>query len=563
MQAEVRSVVKKSEALSRGIIIVGMILIAVICLPLARSIENDFLDKLLNFIRTFIYMGLLTAWGVSVHDRVVQTEARRYLFVVSVLMVCWLAVREFKWRFILQPDMIRYLWYSYYIPILLIPMFALFVAMSLGKSAGYRRPGWTNILYIPTIALIGAVLSNDLHQTVIRFPQDAAVWSEKDYSYGPVFWILLGWGVFCALSTFVIMVTKSRIPNTGKVLWLPLLPIGIAVLQIVLYVTRVRFAIWVPRDLAVFDCLVFTAFFEGCIAVDLIQTNTRYRDLFDVTKGLSVQIVDEDYEVRYTAIDVKPIEKEMMQAAEKAPMMLENGKQLHNMPVNGGHVIWTEDISEILMLRETLKDRQEELTERNGLLQLEYEREKEHGRVREQNRLYDLLQNATQEQIDQINRLTENYKAANDSVVKKRILAHILLLGSYIKRRKDFVLSMYEEPDMPEGKLSSALDESCRAMHAYGIKGGFLVRTGMERIDGKLLTLFYDFFEDVLEAVLEEANYLSVRVTTVAGTLRVSILTDVCTGHDLQFCQKYPEALIYNEEDGIQFILCPKGGAAK
>ena len=54
MQAEVRSVVKKSEALSRGIIIVGMILIAVICLPLARSIENDFLDKLLNFIRTFI-----------------------------------------------------------------------------------------------------------------------------------------------------------------------------------------------------------------------------------------------------------------------------------------------------------------------------------------------------------------------------------------------------------------------------------------------------------------------------------------------------------------------------
>ena len=82
--------------------------------------------------------------------------------------------------------------------------------------------------------------------------------------------------------------------------------------------------------------------------------------------------------------------------------MLSEGKQLQNMSNTGGHVIWTEDISEQLFLRRKLKELQEELKERNTLLKLEYEYKNKWQVIEEQNRMYDILVKATQKQIDKI-----------------------------------------------------------------------------------------------------------------------------------------------------------------
>lgn len=537
-----------------------LIAIAICCRPIARRIDNEFVDKLLNFIRTFIYLGLFATWGISARRRVIQVEVRRWLLAVSVLMVSWIAVREFKWRFVMRPDLIRYLWYSYYIPILMIPLFALFVAMSLGRSADYRLPKWTELFWVPTLFMICTVLSNDLHQAVFRFPEAAVAWTEQEYTYGPLFWAAFGWGMLCAVSSFGIMIVRARIPKTGKRLWLPVLPVALAVCQILLSVARVPVISQLGSDLAVFDCLVYTAFFECCIACGLIQSNTRYGDLFRAAGDISMQIVDEDYIVRYAADSADTIPQGVMEAAEKEPVMWRGGRRVHSMQINGGHAVWAEDLSEILALREQLQDRQEELTERNALLHLEYEREKEHRIIEEQNRLYDLLQNETQEQIDHIQRLATNYRSAETDDDRRYILAHILILGCFVKRRKDFVLSMYEEPNVTEGKLTSAFAESFRALKAYGIQGGFLIRTGTEHIPGRIAVRIYDFFEDVAESILDQGRYLNARILPVDGALRVSILTDgIVAEKCASVKERYPDAWIVDEEDGTEFILWPEG----
>ena len=539
----------------------ALIAAAVFCRRIPYLSGNALLGQLANYLRVFLYLGLFALWGVSARHRVMQAQVRRCLVLVAALMVFWLTVRELRWHLVRSADVQRWLWYLYYVPLLLIPLLALPVSMSLGKPERYRLPRWTSALYLIAAALIALVLTNDLHGWMFAFPAQSGMQTNLDYRYGPLYYVVSGFVLLCALSALAFMLTKCRVPRTGTILWLPLLPFAAAVVYAVLYFLRVPFVVNALGDLAVVFCLSFTAFFECCIDCGLIRSNTRYFDLFRAFAGSSAQITDEDYAVRYAARGAEPIPRETMIAAQDAPVILAEGKRLHNMPVNGGHMVWTEDISELLALRRTLEERQEELQERNDFLQLEYEKEKEHRLVVEQNRLYDLLRSKTQPQLDRIKLLTAQYQAARDPDEKRRILARIVVLGSFIKRRKDFVLSMDSAPALPESKLSSALDESFRSLALCGVRGGYLVRTGRETLPGEVLTRAYDFFECVLEALPETARFLNVSVAVSAGQLRCCVTADA-PGDAAAVRLRFPDAQILREEDGGAYRLTLEGGAA-
>ncbi len=543
-----------------AMVVSAIIVLAAACRAIAFSTQNDFLDRLANFTRIFLYLGLFTVWGVTIHRRVLQIQARHYLVTVVVLMIFWLTVREFRWHLVANEDVKRWLWYAYYFGILLIPLLAFFISLSLGKPETYRLPKWTAFLYLPTFTLLALVLTNDLHQRVFVFSDTAANYSELNYSYGALFYVLYVWDSACALAAIAVMLSKCRIPRTRKILWIPLTPFAAALLYVVLYAIRVPFVTRVLGDLAVFDCLLFTAFFESCIQCGLIQSNTRYTDLFMASSDISAQIVDTAYCVRYSASGAAWFPKEVMKEAETASVVLPGGKRLHNMPVNGGHVIWTEDISELLNVQETLEHSREDLQDRNKFLQYSYEQEKEHRLVVEQNRLYDLLQNKTQRQLDHIQELTRAYQKAESDNDKRRIIASIVVLGSYIKRRKDFILSMDSSPALPESKLTNALVESLQSLELLGIRGGCFVRTERELVDGDALTRAYDFFESVAENVMASARYLSVAVRMASGGLRCTVMTD-STGGGEGIRRLFPQVQIVRDEDGgTEYLLPLEGG---
>lgn len=518
--------------------------------------------ELLGLIRAFIYLGLYMAWGVSVRNRIIQTQARRYLTAIASLMVFWFVVRTFKYHFVsqtLQPDITRYLWYMYYLAMLFIPLLAVFVAMSIGKPEEYRLPKQTALLYIPAAVLFMLVITNDLHQLVFTFPESATVWTDSDNGYAIVSYIIVGWQILCALAMLVVMYVKCRIPGRRKQILLPCVPICILLIYMVFYCSGSEWFRLFFGDMTATNCLMYAATLEICIQCGFIQANTHYEDVFASAAYISAQITDENYIVRYMSRDAKPISEEQMRKAENAPVMLSDGKMMHNMPIHGGHAIWTEDISELLNLREKLEETKEELKDRNALLQYEYEREKEHKVVEEQNRLYDMLQSKTQTQLDKISRLVSVYQQADSADIRKRILPEIVVLGSFIKRRKDFVLSIDSTPTIPESKLIGALGESFRALALMNIKGSYLVHTGKEYLSGDVLTLAYDFFEDTVEVSLDSLRSISARVFPVNGRLRISIFADG-DGVFETLAEKYPSAVILRDEDGVQLSLPLEGG---
>lgn len=536
-------------------VIAALVLFAVFLRIAAREIDIPFVDKLLTFLRTFLYIGMFTAWGVSVHRRVVQLYARRLLSLVAGLMVFWITVREIKFRFVLSLEVIRHLWYSYYIPILLIPMLAVMISLSLGQPESYRPPKGRIALYIVTFSLLGLVMTNDLHRLVFNF-NDGQVWTEFDYRHGLGYFVVVGWVLLCAASAIFIMLRRSRMPGSKRSLWVPLIPVFAAVAHTILYIIGVPFVRMYLDDLAVFECLMFLSFFEGCIGIGLIQTNTRYADLFKAA-DTPLRIVDASCRQVYAASSAEPIAKEDILRATEQGIILSNGERLHRMPIHGGYAVWTEDISMLLNAAERLRDIAEELNERNAFLRLEYERERRHKTVEEQNRLYNLLQSKTQSQIDQIDRLVDEYARAAFPEEKSRILAYILVLGSYIKRRKNFVLSVNSEA--PWELLDGALAESYRSLALLSIRGGHLVDCGQQSASSDLPQEAYDFFEQVVERVMDTARYLNTRVVNVEGELRMVISTDVAMNAD-DLLQDNPALEIAADEDGTTLVLPLKGG---
>ena len=268
-----------SAAKKRDILICCIVALLILCAMAARILGSPKgAPGLSSVIRNGIYMGLTAAWGVSVQRRIIQAQTRRYLIAIALLMLLWLTERAIKYEFNLSAASARRLWYSYYIPILLIPLITVFTAMSLGRPENYKLPGWTRLLYIPTFAFMAMVLTNDRHQLVFAFPADAEIWTGGNAAHSIGYFAVVAWTAVCAAGTIIVMIEKCRRPKS-RIQWLPILPVALSFVYTALYVSDVKWLRLIAGDMTVFQCLAIMAALEGCIRCGLIQSNTGYDEL--------------------------------------------------------------------------------------------------------------------------------------------------------------------------------------------------------------------------------------------------------------------------------------------
>lgn len=160
------------------VIFVGLVIAALLC-RIVGKVSPRYLFW--GILRTLIYIGLYIGWGISIHKRVVQKAAKNTLIFISGLMIFWFIVRSIKYFFAMDVNVERYLWYSYYLPMLFIPQAAVQTAVLLGQPEEYILPKWLKLLYVPTTLCFLLVLSNDFHQCVFSFAA-GEVWTDKGYS---------------------------------------------------------------------------------------------------------------------------------------------------------------------------------------------------------------------------------------------------------------------------------------------------------------------------------------------------------------------------------------------
>ena len=126
-----------SKAAKKSILFaLGVLVLIAFAMWLRYASRHIFHSPVANHLRSGIYVFLFSAWCYSLRIRIVQTQVRRYLVAISVLMVLWMLLRSIKFS-IENTDAERWLWYFYYFPMLFIPVLSAFVSQSLGKGRGF------------------------------------------------------------------------------------------------------------------------------------------------------------------------------------------------------------------------------------------------------------------------------------------------------------------------------------------------------------------------------------------------------------------------------------------
>ena len=482
--------------INTGIIVVLLIVCAIVFRILGN---NGIYPITLGMLRTFIYIGLYIGWGISVSKRIVQAQVRRNLVAVALLNVFWFVIRSMKYYFVSDPALSRQLWYWYYFPMLFIPLFSVFVSMSLGKPENYRLPKWTSLLYIPTVLCLLLVVTNDFHQLVFDFPA-GEVWSDKNYDYVFGYFPVIGWEIICSLTSFTIMVIKCRLSQRKK--YLPLSLLCICIVYAIIYASGAEWMRIIGGDLTAVQCLMFTAILESCIQCGLIQTNTGYDSLFEAGT-FKAQISDTDYNIRYTSANSPQLSENVMRSAENGAVSLDKNTVLKSNPIEGGHVLWLEDISDIAALLKELEENKETIAESNLLEQENYRTKLKINTLQEKNRLYDLLQDQTAHQVDLLDSLFAQYNTETNYEKRRSLLAKIAVIGAYIKRRGNLMFIGEKSAITDTAELSLCLEESFANLELMGVECAIDI-PGNNKIDTTDAIRVYDFFESVTEAAIDD-----------------------------------------------------------
>lgn len=463
-----------------------------------------------GIVRSLIYITLYSGWGISVSKRIIQTQVRHYMVSVSGVMVFWFVIRTIKYFFISDIGIVRQLWYWFYLPMLFIPLFSLFVAISLGRPANARLPKRTMLLYIPMVLCLLLVLSNDLHRLVFDFTE-GEVWTDNNMHYAFGFYFVIGWEILCALAAFAIMLIKCRLSQRKK--YLPFLLLACSFGYAVIYASGVKWMDIICGDITATQCLLFTGILECCIQCGLIQTNTGYKSLFEAG-SIGAQIVDTDYHTRYASSNAPKLTADMMRLAERDVTMLNNNTLLKSSKIGGGHVLWQEDITDITAVLEKLEENRKTISESNDVEEENYKTKVKINTVREKNRLYDLLQAQTAHQIELLDQLLTQYEAESVPEIRHSLLAKAAVVGAYIKRRGNLIFIGEKSNVTDTAELSACLDESFANLELMGVECAIDI-PGKNTIYIRDAIRVYDFFEAVTEETMDDLHFVWMKARSV------------------------------------------------
>ena len=550
----------KKKMLSCGVILIS-VLLAYIC-RLARP-ENVFMRNIADQCRNCIYLGIYCAWVIYLEKHVVHKKMRRCLTAIGCLMVFWFFVRTVKFHILHDPLGEHVCWYLYYIPMILIPVLGLAAAMFFGEKDEEKTVRRIKILLTVAVVLIVSVFTNDLHQMVFHFAKQPP-FSDNDYSYGILFMVIQGWMLICLTGMEIILIRKSRIPGK-KQFWLPIIP-GILLLGWNIgNIFQLPFIQTFAGDMTAVCCLLMAAIYQGCILCGLIQTNNRYFELFQTSGGLDAEITDHSFQRYYHSGDFPQLSPELRSMIVNRSFVQEQGIRINHIPIRGGHLFWSEDISVLLDQYQDIREQQEELTARNRLLKKTYQKEAERRKAEEQNRLLNMIQSQTAGQLELLSQLMDELEKTESRERYNWILGKIVVVGTYLKRRKNLVLTQYTSDGnlLTMEDLRQSIAESCDSLKLCKIRAAYYVESGDVQLNADDILKCYDTFEWLVEQLSDVMHSIFYRVSQINEDLRISV--HIVSEADLRdLVSERPELKVQQEDENEWFVGCivlRKGGS--
>ena len=212
----------------------------------------------------------------------------------------------------------------------------------------------------------------------------------------------------------------------------------------------------------------------------------------------------------------------------RGPVMLNDGIRLSGAPIRVGHVVWTEDISQLLKVLDELEEVKENLEDSNTILEEEHALKKREAHIMEQDRLYTIIQRDTAHQIRLLDHMIEQVETMAGDEERKQLLRKMLVIGAYLKRRSNLVFLADKSSTLDAKELALTLGESLDNLETCGISCGFQMDLKEPVLSDQMIAM-YDFFEKVVERSLDCTYSITVYAGKTDDFLFLRVNTDADT----------------------------------
>ena len=481
-----------------------------------RFVFHDFTNNALLAIgmmtlRWAIQVPLTVLWISSIRRRILHASLRRMLLWAGCLLLGWQIVRIIKYDYVIITEPIgRYCWYSFYIPMIFVPLIGIFVVNHIGKPENYRSPRWMKYLFIPATFLLAVVFTNDLHQLVFTFHNGFELYN-SNYGYGFMYIINMGWFIVLTLFFVIGLLFKSRVPGSKRFQALPLI---IAILGIGFWMSYSSGLI--TGDLTAIDSLIIIMLLESAIQSGLIPSNMNYRGLFEQST-IAAQIVDKQQKIHFSSTNAVPLNPAVMEQAMHEPVSL-GDTVLHAQAIQAGTVFWQDDAKLINALVEELQEANETLEERNDLLRAEVALKERRLQIEEKSRLYDQIAQKIAPQLNKVDELLQQSRKHPE--LANKLLSQICVISAYIKRRANLILLGEEQSTVSAHELESCLRESLDNLRLCSIIT-YLDCQFSKQTDVKQIIAIYDLFETVTERMLDCMSAMMITAIQANGMIEL------------------------------------------
>ena len=277
-------------------------------------------------------------------------------------------------------------------------------------------------------------------------------------------------------------------------------------------------------DMTAFYCLMLTATLEGFIQSYMIQSNMYYIDLFH-SSTLGAQITDKNYRLLLASNNSVPVAVEDMKASESGPVLLDGRLRLFNARIKAGHVLWTDDVSELLAVLEELREVRSELSDERDIIAEEYRIKEKKMRMEELDRIYNDMQRETEFQIGLLAELLDKFEVSVDEAERINLLKKAAVIGAYIKRRNNLLLNAARQPNLPVDEIAFTFRDTIENLELFGVS--CVIHSELSgRIAAEHLKKIYDFFEEITERSLDCMSVINGHLEKTEDGLIFVVTTD-------------------------------------
>jgi len=440
-----------------------------------------------------LYMVLIVVWLSTVMHRAIQKSVRQSALLTAVILVVWLTLRMVKYQ-IEDPTLGRYLWYSYYLFQLALPIVALYLAWGIDRHGDMSPPKWLRAIAAVSGALVLLTFTNDLHSFVLQIDLSNLNWSEE-YGYGFAFWIIQTTCFLSFAAAVVVMLAKSVRNPHKKGLVFPIVFIALLTLYGIGYLTRVPIA-W-ESDFTMVAGVFALLLFESAVRTGMIPVNTKYT-VFFTHSPLAMRITDSaGKSVLSSASEIIYDDGTLARALASYPLPVhpDENTLLYATGIAGGNALWQEDITGLNQLHAEIEESIRSLTAANSFLA---EEEKIKRAIAEETEKTRLMTEFEAEVFGHTTRLSSMIEQIGGTASQPRDAIILSLLICYVKRQSNLFFREREADTIPFDDLAVYLDELAEIASYTDVK--IILTSEIKKpISVRNARLLYSFYYNIVD----------------------------------------------------------------